>query len=132
MEPSTSTGDNGNAYAAVMSIESVKSTTINIHIVPYHWIDGQIMYYPPDILGKSVIEGMIQAGAFAVAPNKKKWKKFAFILKKKFRSFDLANIYINKHQSDDTDDTDDANLKQLVRLQTIVNSKRKKIGMYET
>jgi hypothetical protein len=121
-------GITDNVYAAVLTIENVKASQMNIHVVPGHWMKDNVLFYPPDSMGKTTIEGIIKAGRFA-AIDMKKWKKYAFIVKKRFKSFDSANSYVNeRQQTDDTDENDDAQLEQLKKAQANINRERRTKG----
>lgn len=116
-------------YAAVLTIESLKASQMNIHVVPSHWMKDNVLYYPPDSMGKTTIEGIIKAGRFAAVTDMKKWKKFAYIVKKRFLNFDAADNYVNeRQQTDDTDGNDDENLAQLKLAQSHLNRDRKTKG----
>lgn len=119
-DPSTkSPPPRGHAYSVVLTIDSPKANKLNIHIVPTNWIEKDVLYYPPGSLGKSVIDGLIISGPFAVC-DKKKWSKYAFILKKTFKSFELADKYLQSSIATDDSDTDDVNLKLLQKKQAAI------------
>lgn len=105
------------AYAVVLTIDSPKANSLNIHIVPTHWIVDNVLFYPPDIFGKTAIDGLIKAGQHS-SIDKKKWRKYACIIKKTFKAYDTADKYFQSSSvTEDTDETDDANLKALQKKQ---------------
>lgn len=116
-----------NLYSVVFSIESAKSKNLTIHAVPSHWVQSNVLYYPPNVLGKTVIDGMIKGGRY-ISVDHDTWKKYACMVKKTFRSLELATAYANKkeEQVDTGSDADDAVLKHLQKLQKKVLGVNKK------
>lgn len=110
-------------YAVVLTIDSPKSTSMTIHVVPTHWIVNDMLFYPPNKFGKTQTEGLIKAGR--LVPVDKNWKKYACVIKRLFKSYDAANKYLNsKTHSDETDsEADNSTLKKLQKEQTAINTR---------
>lgn len=114
-----------NPFSVVITIDSLKATASNIHVVPSHWIYNDVLYFPPSKLGKTHIESLIRNGRHAAVDLK--WKKYAYVLRKSFKNYDDADKYATlKQKSDDTDsDAHDQILKNLQSKQLVINSKPK-------
>lgn len=111
-------------YYVVYTVESTRATNFDVHVVPSHWIVGKVLHYPPAKAGKEKIESLLRAATLvSIDP---KWKKYAFVLKKKFNSFDDATNFANKKgKSDDTDsEADNKMLAQLLKMQAAINEQK--------
>lgn len=115
----------GSVFAVVLTIETLKSNNVTLSVVPSHWMIENILYFPPEITGKTAIEGYIKCGKQAPAVNKTKWKKYAFVIKKRFTFWEPANKYVKQHQND-ASETDDTNLKRLRKMQIEINKVTRK------
>lgn len=106
----------GAEFSVVLTIDKPKSNNITIHIVPSHWIVNNVLLYPNNV-GKQKVEALILAGK--LVPVNPQWKKYAYVLKGTFRTYEAANNYLNnKENSADTDtETDNKTLKKLQRQQ---------------
>lgn len=116
-------------FAVVYTIETPKAKAINVHVVPTKWIDGNFLRYPSIKLGRDKVINMIKAAEFI--PIDLKWKKFAFIVKKYFPTYEAALAYsLQKEQSTDTDtDADNANLIKLQQQQARLQSPKNKCNI---
>lgn len=125
MESTDGVRDGGsNQYTVVGTINSTKDKSIAIHTVPSHWIVGNILYYPKDVATVG-LNGMIMSGRFARAPEHKKWKKYALVIKKRFKQFGQAEAYVASIAGVESD-SDEKDLKVLVAEQTKINKERSK------
>lgn len=110
-------------YRIVLTIKRLKSSVINVHIIPNHWIIKKVLYYPKHLNSK-ILQSYLKSGAEAPIPDKKKWKKLAYIVKGRFNSYEKAMVVKNAiQQQEKNSDTDETNLKRLKFLQSQINKK---------
>lgn len=111
-----------NVYAAVLTISSPKAREPEMSLVLLDWIDGNVLYFPPNVNDEQ-IDGYLKLGRRAPRPDKKKWLKYASIIKSRFIDYSVGVHYVKQNQSAGSD-TEDKNLSQLKKQQAEKNGKK--------
>lgn len=111
-----------NVYAAVLTIASPKAKETELSLVLLDWIDGQVLYFPPNS-NEQQLDGYLKLGRIAPAPDKKKWLKYACIIKGRFAKYNDGINYVHQNQSA-CSDSEDKNILVLRKQQMEINAKK--------
>lgn len=110
----------GAAFAAVLTLATPSPSTkkLSLCCVPKEWlINNQVLLYPKG--GKSYIEALVKSGSHAgTKPDPKTWTKYAYVVKKRFTSYESAVNYVSANDNNDSDSHEG----QIKKLQLIQKS----------
>lgn len=111
-------------YAAVLTIKSTKAKEAELSLVLSEWLCGATtLLFPPNATDMS-IDGYLKLGQEAPKPTDK-WLKYAYILKRKFLTYDEGTAYVKQHETAFSE-AEDKYLEQLKKLQRLINAHRSK------
>lgn len=103
-------------FIVVMTLKSPSSACKILHVftVPRPWLlSKNTLAYPP--FSASVIESQARMGFRSLKPEAN-WKKFAYVVKKKFQTYEDAQSYVSQN-AEVSSDHDNHNLELLHRIQ---------------
>lgn len=114
-------------YAVVLGVDVASAQAyLTPYIVASAWLrdNNTVVWFPPNKLGPTFIENIIEHGSDTIVPDESTWKKFAVTVKKSCETYAKAKEALRVALAEESEN-DTAKLKDLKKRQGMINSGRK-------